>query len=401
MVPVAGGATIGSELTLEADRTIAECPSGTKCAYIDFAGQLPRFLPENEVITKWRVKTGAAGVGGDVTLKLFSTSLNGFAAVASSTQETLTVAGVNTYETRIPTTSQARIFGVENSTGAPIFAEFGHTVRYQVGGVADGAEGTFTTSENNRHLLVNVDVEPDADKDGYGDVTQDGCPTDGATQGPCQADLELRVETFDETILQATTRADIQYEINVLNKGTSETNGIVLTHTVPADVKVTRAVYYDLGAGINGCEGEAPTITCPTGTGFQHTYGTGAEARFPITLVVSKPGTLTSTASATSALPDPNAGNNTATFTVPVVKAGPCKYIIQGTEFADELARRRPAWPAAASRAARRRSGSTRPCPLGDETSARRPPSPAPGRHRAPAWSERARAADRPVRRAS
>jgi hypothetical protein len=32
---------------------------------------------------------------------------------------------------------------------------------------------------------VQATVEPDADRDGYGDETQDQCPTDAAFQGPC------------------------------------------------------------------------------------------------------------------------------------------------------------------------------------------------------------------------
>ena len=40
-------------------------------------------------------------------------------------------------------------------------------------------------------LLQGV-VEPDADDDGYGDLTQDGCPADAAIHdGPCSADLSL------------------------------------------------------------------------------------------------------------------------------------------------------------------------------------------------------------------
>ena len=34
-------------------------------------------------------------------------------------------------------------------------------------------------------LLLNADLEPDADGDGYGDETQDGCPTEVSTQGEC------------------------------------------------------------------------------------------------------------------------------------------------------------------------------------------------------------------------
>ena len=32
---------------------------------------------------------------------------------------------------------------------------------------------------------MNADIEADADKDGFGDETQDQCPTDATTQGPC------------------------------------------------------------------------------------------------------------------------------------------------------------------------------------------------------------------------
>ena len=32
---------------------------------------------------------------------------------------------------------------------------------------------------------MNADVEPDADGDGFGDETQDQCPSDKATHGAC------------------------------------------------------------------------------------------------------------------------------------------------------------------------------------------------------------------------
>jgi hypothetical protein len=34
-------------------------------------------------------------------------------------------------------------------------------------------------------LFYDADIEPDADRDGYGDVTQDACPSVAATQGAC------------------------------------------------------------------------------------------------------------------------------------------------------------------------------------------------------------------------
>lgn len=40
-------------------------------------------------------------------------------------------------------------------------------------------------SEENRELLFNVTVEPDRDRDGYGDLTQDRCPEDRRRQSHC------------------------------------------------------------------------------------------------------------------------------------------------------------------------------------------------------------------------
>jgi hypothetical protein len=45
-----------------------------------------------------------------------------------------------------------------------------------------GARGSDGTAGE---LLVQADIEPDADHDGFGDETQDGCPTQATTQGAC------------------------------------------------------------------------------------------------------------------------------------------------------------------------------------------------------------------------
>jgi hypothetical protein len=47
------------------------------------------------------------------------------------------------------------------------------------GGMGDG------TGSPNLLLAVAADVETDADRDGFGDESQDACPTDATTQGPC------------------------------------------------------------------------------------------------------------------------------------------------------------------------------------------------------------------------
>jgi hypothetical protein len=48
----------------------------------------------------------------------------------------------------------------------------------------DGA-GPTSETETTEELLVQAVIEPDADNDGFGDETQDQCPTQASTQGPC------------------------------------------------------------------------------------------------------------------------------------------------------------------------------------------------------------------------
>jgi hypothetical protein len=40
---------------------------------------------------------------------------------------------------------------------------------------------------SNHQIDVSAVLEPDADHDGFGDETQDQCPTNGSTHGPCPA----------------------------------------------------------------------------------------------------------------------------------------------------------------------------------------------------------------------
>lgn len=48
-------------------------------------------------------------------------------------------------------------------------------------------DSNFTGANPSRRLNASATVEPDADHDGFGDETQDGCPTSAAAQGACPA----------------------------------------------------------------------------------------------------------------------------------------------------------------------------------------------------------------------
>jgi hypothetical protein len=63
-------------------------------------------------------------------------------------------------------------------------ATSGATARFSSPSQANGIS-TSGTANTNLRLLLNADLEPDADHDGYGDQTQDGCPANAAIQADC------------------------------------------------------------------------------------------------------------------------------------------------------------------------------------------------------------------------
>ena len=54
------------------------------------------------------------------------------------------------------------------------------------GPIPDGTGATPASPPIDKaRVYVNADIEPDADHDGFGDETQDQCPSDASTAGPC------------------------------------------------------------------------------------------------------------------------------------------------------------------------------------------------------------------------
>jgi hypothetical protein len=55
--------------------------------------------------------------------------------------------------------------------------------------INDGSDGAAVNLDGvspvGKELLYDADIEPDADRDGFGDISQDSCPADGATQDAC------------------------------------------------------------------------------------------------------------------------------------------------------------------------------------------------------------------------
>jgi hypothetical protein len=133
-----------------------EVPTGLKLKV------LRRLEPSKQFETQWEV-TGESQAAGPLTA---------FAA--------------NSRATRIPVVPD-EVIGISATGGGDCAVGTGESDAYQfwngdsaVGSVNPGSLPIFGA-----RIPVSAVVEADADRDGFGDESQDRCPTDPATQGPC------------------------------------------------------------------------------------------------------------------------------------------------------------------------------------------------------------------------
>ncbi len=146
--------------------------------------------PAAGVITSMR--TGEFGpLGTTVKFRAFRETIVG--TVALGTAATKTGADKKAAAlTRIPVAQGDRI-GISKPAGAFSVACVTSTGDSSQSALtapvdpADGAPFTNTTTVAKARANVAATLEPDADKDGFGDETQDACPTDIATHGACPA----------------------------------------------------------------------------------------------------------------------------------------------------------------------------------------------------------------------
>lgn len=145
------------------------------------------------VITRWRVQVGP-GLGPLVQQLV---TFHGVAEqekrkVGESAVETVT-AGVNEFPTRIPIREYEQI-GLHGPSET-LFCSG------QEGSTADVVDGAWPLGEVRQTQVeigfatpVTVAIEPDADEDGYGDETQDGCPASPLYVGECPLPVTLAVK---------------------------------------------------------------------------------------------------------------------------------------------------------------------------------------------------------------
>jgi hypothetical protein len=147
--------------------------------------------PFDGVVVRWRVLTPTTS---DYGIRVVSpTTGSSFEVLGSSATEHVAFApspvigGVTTFQTRLPIPAGGYVGLATASMSQPesVFPSPASTLAK----LHDGSDGTVYNESGTisaQELAYNADIEPDADRDGFGDISQDSCPEAGSVHnGTC------------------------------------------------------------------------------------------------------------------------------------------------------------------------------------------------------------------------
>jgi len=143
-------------------------------------------VPSPGVLTSWSYQASTAV--SPIKLKVATrVGAGSFRIEAESALETPVASTLNTYQLRIPVESGSVIgIYVEGAAGCVRFLPAsGFEEHYLESDLLPGQTRAFTLDGCCYQLDVSARLEPDADQDGFGDETQDECPTDASEQVLC------------------------------------------------------------------------------------------------------------------------------------------------------------------------------------------------------------------------
>jgi hypothetical protein len=136
------------------------------------------------VITRWRTSADVT----NFAFALYTTSGGNFTRVA---EDPRTVDGtLHQFDVRIPVQGGEILgstLGPDTPPGSGCFIDTANAGDIITVGPAQpiGTPATPAASQAGVRFNIAADVEPDADRDGYGDETQDGCPADATKHVAC------------------------------------------------------------------------------------------------------------------------------------------------------------------------------------------------------------------------
>jgi hypothetical protein len=245
--------TVGSDLSKAANASV--CSAGVACTYFTgdaTTGAPTAVAPFDGVIVRWRAKAGSTATG--TRLRTLRAAGGGNYAGVSSSDPVALEAGTTTFASRLPVLA-GDVIGLDNATGAKLFTTPAATAAYYFT-PALGAFAHLPSKQASRELLVNADIEHDVDGDGYGDETQDLCPSDETRHTTCLSNLSISVRPEPAPL---TVGRSLSFTVKVSNAGPSTAQDVGLTLNVPFS-----ATPLQVRAGRGACGGSY-TVTCNLG----------------------------------------------------------------------------------------------------------------------------------------
>jgi uncharacterized repeat protein (TIGR01451 family) len=257
LVPCGGAraaTTVGSDLTKAATATV--CGPAVSCTYFTgdaTTGAPAAVAPFDGVVVRWRVKSATAATG--TRLRALRPAGAGKYVSAGLDDPHALQIGTNAFAARLPVKA-GDVIGIDDSSSAKIFASPVPTAAYYFQPLGAGSVAQAPAKQSSRELLLSADIEPDADGDGYGDETQDLCPTDETRHSACLSNLSV---SMVPTPAPLTVGRPLTFTIKVSNEGPSTAQDVGLSVALPFSATPIQA-----RAGRGFCRG-GYTIECHLG----------------------------------------------------------------------------------------------------------------------------------------
>lgn len=296
----------------------SNCTTGPFCTHTTLTAPPDRVLaaPFDGVLVRWsvRVQNGAAMKFATLRVLRLVTAPSTFLGVRSSDALLLPVGGdvTATSATRVPIAAGERI-GLDLPQSVGVYsADLGAAPVSKDGWDPLLANGETRASSGiaggGAEVQVQAILEPDADRDGFGDETQDLCPTDASTQGLCPVDLSV-TKVADR--VTATVGDSITYTLVVNNNSAqSPAKAVTLSDALPANVTLVSA-----SSTVGTCVG---AVNCSLGD-----LPKGGTATVTVVVQGAAPGIATDTAQVAGSIVDPNPANNSASASTTVLAQFP------------------------------------------------------------------------------
>lgn len=184
--PAGAATTVGQAVT--PSPTEGGCGPAADFVQTSVAEGASYVAPSAGVITSWTTVAGPSGPAR-TGLKIYRptrTPAEYFVVAEDGLKTHAANSGPHTHPVRFPVQA-GDIVGLK-ATGGPCTKETGvpaDQIAYRLGTTPPGTAGIFTAGSPGARLSVAARLEADADRDGFGDESQDGCPTNAAVQTAC------------------------------------------------------------------------------------------------------------------------------------------------------------------------------------------------------------------------